>query len=65
MVSLASTAMLLDEVDLPLVCGCVDLAAVFLETLSQSAPLGPMSGALAVLAQLARHVARRSTTSVG
>ena len=57
--------MLLYEVGLPLVCRCEGLTAVLLKTLGRQAPLGPMTGALTILARLASRVARRSTTSVG
>ena len=57
--------MLLDEVGLPLVCGCKCLAAVLLKTLGRWAPLGPVTSALTVLARLARRKAQQSTTSVG
>ena len=49
--------MLLDEVGLPFVCGCKCLAAVFLKTLGRLAPLGPVTGALTILARLARRKA--------
>ena len=57
--------MLLDEVGLPLVCGCEGLSAVLLETLGRRASLDSVTGALTVLARLAGHVARRYTTSIG
>ena len=57
--------MLLYEVGLSLVCGCEGLAVVLLVTFGRRALLGPMTGALKILARLARRVARRSTTSVG
>ena len=57
-------SMLWEKVGLPLVCGYKCLAAVLLKTLGRWAPLGPVTGALTVLARLARRKAQRSTTSV-